>query len=66
MKNENEIHIKQFYLGIEILRMFFAFIIVFFHCMNREIYNHIFIKFITDIVSLGLSTFFILLIPYII
>ena len=60
MKNVNEIHIKQFYLGIEILRMFFAYIIVFFHCMNREIYNHIFIKFITNIVSFGLYTFFFL------
>lgn len=60
MNYENEIQVKQFYLGIEILRMFFAFIILYFHCMNREIYNHIFIKFITNIVSFGLYTFFFL------
>jgi hypothetical protein len=60
MNYENEIQVKQFYLGIEILRIFFAFIILYFLCMNREIYNHIFIKFITNIVSFGLYTFFIL------
>ena len=40
--------------------MFFAFIILFYHCMNRRFYKQIFIKFIIDVVELGLYTFFIL------
>ena len=61
MKNENAIiKTKKLYLGIEILRMLFAFIIVFFHCRNKKIYSQNFNKYLGVLVSLGLATFFII------
>ena len=60
MKNENSIKTKKLNLGIEILRMFFAFIILFWHCTNRKIYSQNFIKYLSALVGLGLTTFFII------
>jgi peptidoglycan/LPS O-acetylase OafA/YrhL len=61
MKNENTIiKTKKLYLGIEILRMLFAFIIVFFHCRNKKIYSQNFNKYLGTLVGLGLATFFII------
>ena len=40
--------------------MFFAFIILFFHCRNKRIYSQIFNKYLDELVRLGLSTFFII------
>jgi len=60
MKYENLNKKKQLYLGIEILRMFFAFIILFFHCRNKTIYNQTFNKNLSELVDLGLTTFFII------
>ena len=51
---------KKLYLGIEILRMIFAFIILFFHCMNEIIYSNLFIKYLKEVVGLGLTIFFII------
>ena len=55
-----KIEVKKLNLGIEILRMIFAFIILFFHCMNQVIYNNLFIKYFKEVVGLGLITFFII------
>ena len=60
MKYENSIKKKQFYLGIEILRMFFSFIILFFHCRNKTIYSKNFTEYLRELVGLGLTTFFII------
>ena len=60
MKKENLIKKKKLYLGIEILRMIFAFIILFFHCKNKVIYSGIFTKYLRELVELGLATFFII------
>ena len=61
MKYENSIiKKKKLYLGIEILRMFFAFIILFYHCRNKRIYSQFFNKYLCELVGLGLTTFFII------
>ena len=61
MKYENSIKKKKkLYLGIEILRMFFAFIILFFHCRKKTIYSEIFNKYLGELIGLGLTTFFII------
>jgi len=51
---------KKLLLGIEILRMFFAFMILFFHCRNRKIYSTFFISYLTQIVAVGLELFLII------
>ena len=61
MKNENAIiKTKTLYLGIEILRMLFAFIILFFHYRNKKFYSENFNKYLGVLVGLGLATFFII------
>jgi fucose 4-O-acetylase-like acetyltransferase len=51
-------NVKKLYLGIEILRTFFAFFILLFHLMNRKIYSLIFIKIVIQIMGLALKSFF--------
>lgn len=60
MKYENIIKTKKLYLGIEILRMIFAFFILFFHCRNHKIYSSYFISYLEQIIDLGLTQFFII------
>lgn len=40
--------------------MFFAFIILFYHCRNKRIYSQIFNKYLDELVRLGLTIFFII------
>ena len=40
--------------------MFYAFIILFFHCKKKRIYSQIFNKYLGEVESLGLTTFFII------
>lgn len=56
----NKSHKKKLYIGIELLRIFFSFNIVLFHCMNKQIYSNKFININRCIVSIGLKVFFIL------
>ena len=51
---------KKKYLGIEILRAFFSFNILLFHCINRNIYSKKLINKLIDIVRIALTTFFIM------
>jgi hypothetical protein len=60
MKYEIIIKTKKLYLGIEILRMLFAFFILFFHCRNKNIYSSSFITILSEIVDVGLTLFFII------
>ena len=60
MKYENLNKTKRIYLGLEILRMFFSFTILFLHCMNRKIYSHTFLNNLNEVVSVALTTFFIM------
>ena len=60
MKYEIIINAKKLYLGIEILRMFFAFIILFFHCRNRKIYSPSFMTYLIEVVDVGIALFFII------
>jgi len=60
MKYGNLNKAKKIYLGLEILRMFFSFSILFFHCMNRRIFTPKFFNNLSEIVSVGLNFFFIL------
>lgn len=57
MKFENLNKEKSIYLGLEILRMFFSFTILFLHCMNRRIYSHTFLNNLNEVVSVALTTF---------
>ena len=56
MKNKT----KRIYLGLEILRMFFSFTILFFHCLNKRIYSLNFLNNLSEVVSVALTTFFIM------
>ena len=60
MKYENLNKTKRIYLGLEILRMFFSFIILFLHCFNKRIYSLTFLNNLREVVSIGLTTFFIM------
>lgn len=60
MKYENLNKEKSIFLGLEILRMFFSFTILFLHCMNRRIYSHTFLNNLNEVVSVALTTFFIM------
>ena len=60
MKYEIIINSKQLYLGIEILRMLFAFIILFFHCRSRKIYSASFMAYLIEVVDVGVALFFII------
>jgi len=59
MKYESLNKIKKIYLGLEILRMFFSFSVLFFHCMNKRIFTLKFFNNLSEIVSVGLNLFFI-------
>ena len=56
----NKSHKKNIYIGIEFLRIFFSFNIVFLHCKNEHLYSSKFININRTIVSIGLRVFFIL------
>ena len=61
MKYENFINkSKKIFLGLEILRMIFAFSIVFFHCLSRRLYSYRFYNKLSEFVAIGLTTFFIM------
>jgi len=60
MKYENLNKTKRIYLGLEILRMFFSFTILFLHCFNKRIYSRSFLNNLREVVSVGLTTFFIM------
>jgi hypothetical protein len=60
MKYESIIKTKKLLLGIEILRMTFAFFILFFHCKNNNIYSMNFTSYLNEIVEIGLTQFFII------
>lgn len=60
MKYENLNKTKRIYLGLEILRMFFSFTILFLHCMNQRIYSRSFLNNLREVVSVALTTFFIM------
>ena len=60
MKYENLNKTKRIYLGLEILRMFFSFTILFFHCLNKRIYSRNFLNNLSEVVSVALNTFFIM------
>ena len=51
---------KKIYLGIEILRIFFSFCILLFHCINKKIYKQRFISQLSNIIEIALITFFII------
>lgn len=51
---------KKIYLGIEILRVFFSFNILLFHCINRKIYSQKLLNNLREIVKIALTTFFII------
>jgi surface polysaccharide O-acyltransferase-like enzyme len=60
MKYENLKKAKKIFLGLEILRMIFAFSIVFFHCSSRILYSYKFYNNLSEFVAIGLTTFFIM------
>ena len=60
MKYESINKPKKLLLGIEILRMTFAFFILFFHCKNNNIYSMNFTSYLNEIVEIGLTQFFII------
>ena len=60
MKYENLNKEKSIYLGLEILRMFFSFSILFFHCLNKRIFSCSFYNNLSEVVSVGLHFFFII------
>jgi fucose 4-O-acetylase-like acetyltransferase len=51
---------KKYYIGLEILRIFFSFNILLFHCLNKNIYSKRILNIIKDIAYLGNKTFFII------
>ena len=60
MKYQNLNKAKKIFLGLEILRMIFAFSIVFFHCLSRGFYSDTFFINLSEFVTVGLNTFFIM------
>lgn len=60
MKYESLNKKKKLYLGIQILRMFFSFHILVFHCINHLNYKSKIIKVILSNVNIDLATFFII------
>lgn len=58
--NKNINNKKKLKLGIQLLRIFFSFHILVFHCINHEKYKSKYIQFIINKVDIDLCTFFII------
>ena len=51
---------KTIYLGLQILRMFFSYSIVYYHGLNKRLCGYKFYNNVAKVVAVGLTTFFIM------